>query len=201
MFIENENLSFNVGFAARKKLLANSAIIFCEIPLNRYSLFKACEDALLPDAKFELQIKTESDNNLIWREGTDVCRIIITDFDLLIPQIIPIENISYPSSPLIFLNEYVTTSDTTRQKGEYRITNSITNSRHVSVFFLEDSKLNSQTANPFQYNTFTLDRNKELKRCYLKVNNDVYPTIHYSLPRDESRLYQKIVFNNVLYHF
>lgn len=73
VFIENENSSFNEGFAARKKLLGNSAVVFCEIPLNRYSLFKACEDRLLPDAKFELLIKTESDNNLIWREGTDVC--------------------------------------------------------------------------------------------------------------------------------
>ena len=65
------------------------------------------------------------------------------------------------------------------------------------MFFLENSKLNSQTANPFLYNTFTLDRNKTLKRCYLKVNNKDYPTIHYNLPRDESRLYQKIVSSGV----
>lgn len=65
------------------------------------------------------------------------------------------------------------------------------------MFFLENSKLNSQTANPFLYNTFTLDRNKTLKRCYLKVNNEDYTTIHYNLPRDESRLYQKIVSRGV----
>ena len=95
--------------------------------------------------------------------------------------------------------DYTTKSYTKRQKeGEFRITNSITKPRHVYVFFLENSKLNSQTANPFQYNTFTLDGNKTLKRCYLKVNNDIFPTIHYSLPRDEIRLYQKVVrFNGV----
>lgn len=59
------------------------------------------------------------------------------------------------------------------------------------MFFLENSKPNSQTTNPFLYNTFLLDRNKAVRRCYLKVNNEVYPTIPYSLPRDESRLYQK----------
>ena len=153
---------------------------------------------MLPDARFELKIKTESDDNLIWRHGTNVCRILITTFQLLIPQKTPVANISYSHSPLVFLNEYVTTSDTTRQKeGEYRITNSISNPRHVYVFFLENSKLNSQSANPFLCNTLTLDRNKPLKRCYLKVNNEDYTTIHYNLPRDESRLYQKILSSGV----
>lgn len=197
MFIENENPDFNEGFSARKRLPANSAVIYCTIPLNRFSLFEVCANRMLPDAKFELRIKNESDGNLIWRQGTNVCRIIITNFQLLIPEITPVANISYSLSPLVFLNEYVTTSHTTRQKkGEYRIVNSISNPRHVYVFFLENSKLNSQTANPFLYDTFTLDSNKTLRRCYLKVNNDDYPAIHYSLPRDESRLYQKIVSNN-----
>lgn len=162
----------------QEKLLANSAVVYCEMPLNRYSLFEACKDRMLPDAKFELQIQTESDDNLIWREGNDVCRIIITNFQLLIPQITLVERPTSslpPRSPLVFLNDYITTSYTTKQKeGKFRITNSRTNPRHVYVFFLENSKLNSQTANPFQYNTFTLDRNKTLKRCYLKVNTDVY---------------------------
>lgn len=200
VFIENEDPSFNSGFAARKKLLGTSAVVFCEIPLNRYSIFEACKDRLLPDSKFELQIKTESDDNIIWRTGDSVCRIVITNFVMLIPQIIPIELPPPPTAKeLVFLNDYTTKSYTTRQKeGEFRITNSITKPRHVYVYFLENSKLNSQTANPFQYNTFTLDGNKTLKRCYLKVNNDNYPTIHYNLPRDEIRLYQKVVgFNSV----
>lgn len=97
---------------------------------------------MLPDARFELKIKTESDDNLIWRQGTNVCRILITTFQLLIPQKTPVANISYSPSPLVFLNEYVTTSDTTRQKeGEYRITNSISNPRHVYMFFLETPNL------------------------------------------------------------
>ena len=87
VFIENEDPSFNSGFAARKKLLGTSAVVFCEIPLNRYSIFEACKDRLLPDSKFELQIKTESDDNIIWRTGNSVCRIVITNFVMLIPQI------------------------------------------------------------------------------------------------------------------
>lgn len=76
MFIENENLTFNEGFANRKKILANSTIVYCTIPLNKYSF--VCANNMLPEARFELKIKTESDDNLIWRQGTNVCRIIIT---------------------------------------------------------------------------------------------------------------------------
>ena len=200
VFIENEDPSFTQGPLLEKNYLELQLFFFGEIPLNRYSIFEACKDRLLPDSKFELQIKTESDDNIIGRTGDSVCRIIITNFIMLIPQIIPIVPPPPPTAKeLVFLNDYTTKSYTTRQKeGEFRITNSITKPRHVYVFFLENSKLNSQTANPFQYNTFTLDGNKTLKRCYLKVNNVIYPTIHYNLPRDEIRLYQKVVgFNGV----
>ena len=44
-----------------KKILANSNIVYCEIPLNRYSFFEVRANNMLPDAKFELHIKTESD--------------------------------------------------------------------------------------------------------------------------------------------
>ena len=85
---------------------------------------------------------------------------------MLIPQIMPIVPPPPPTAKeLVFLNDYTTKSYTTRQKeGEFRTTDSITKPRHVYVFFLENSKINSQTANPFQYNTFTLDGNKRLKR-------------------------------------
>lgn len=64
------------------KQLGNSSIVNCEIPLNRYSFFEAFKDKMLPDARFELNIEFENDNNLIWREGNDVCRVIITKIQL-----------------------------------------------------------------------------------------------------------------------
>ena len=42
------------------------------------------------------------------------------------------------------------------------------------------------------YNTFKIDNNKTLKRCYLTVNEETYPTTHYVLPRDEIRIYQDV---------
>ena len=86
IFIENENTSYNEGFDKRKKQLGNSSIVNCEIPLNRYSFFEALRDKMLPDFRFELNIEFESDNNLIWREGNDVCRVIITKLQLYIPR-------------------------------------------------------------------------------------------------------------------
>lgn len=77
----------NEGFDARKKQLGNSSIVNCEIPLNRYSFFEVFKDKMLPDSRFELNIEFESDNNLIWREGNDVCRVIITKLQLYMCKI------------------------------------------------------------------------------------------------------------------
>ena len=87
IFIENEDTTFNEGFAKRKSILKNSIIVNCEIPLNRYSFFKVLKDKMLPDSKFELNIVLESDNNLIWRTGNDVCKVIITKLQLYIPRV------------------------------------------------------------------------------------------------------------------
>ena len=78
IFIENEDITFNEGFAKRKSILKKSVIVNCEIPLNRYSILKVLKDKMLPNSKFELNIVLESDNNLIWRVSNDVCRVIIT---------------------------------------------------------------------------------------------------------------------------
>ena len=87
VFIENENPTYNEGFDERKKQLGNSRIVNCEIPLNRYSFFASLKNKMLPDSRFELNIEFESDNNLIWREGNDVGRVIITKLELYIPRV------------------------------------------------------------------------------------------------------------------
>ena len=64
--LENVNMNYNKGFAARKALLGLSAEVNCEIPLNRYSFFEALEDKLLPNTKIDLSIEFDDDKNLIW---------------------------------------------------------------------------------------------------------------------------------------
>ena len=77
--------NYNKGFAARKGL---SALVNCEIPLNRYSFFEELLDKLLPNMKTDLDIEFEDDKNLIWRQGAaDAAgtsyRLIIKDYNFL----------------------------------------------------------------------------------------------------------------------
>ena len=189
IFIENENTSYNEGFDKRKKQLGNSSIVNCEIPLNRYSFFEALRDKMLPDSRFELNIEFESDNNLIWREGNDVCRVIITKLQLYIPR-----GGSTRVLPKSYLNEYVTNSTDLRQReGNFRITNEVSKPRHVFIFIVNSANINSQTANPFLYQTFNVANNIKLRRCYLKANENVYPNIHYNPSTEPARVYRDVM--------
>ena len=69
LMLDDVNVNYNKGFAARKALLGTSAEVNCEIPLNRYSLFEALKDKLRPNTKIDLRIEFNDDKNLIWRQG------------------------------------------------------------------------------------------------------------------------------------
>ena len=69
LMLDDVNATYNKGFAARKLLLGLSAIVNCEIPLNRYSFFEELQDKLLPNMKIDLDIEFEDDKNLIWSQG------------------------------------------------------------------------------------------------------------------------------------
>ena len=190
IFIENENTTYNAGFDKRKRQLGNSRIVNCEIPLNRYSLFEALKDKMLPDSRFELNMEFESHNNLIWREGNDVCRVIITKLQLFIPQ----STIITKMSPKSYLNEFVTNSSDLRQKkGNFRITNEISKPRHVFIFIVNSANFNSQTSNPFLYQTFNVANNRKLTRCYLKANENEYLNIHYKPSTEPTRVYRNVM--------
>ena len=190
IFIENENTTYNGGFDKRKKQLGNSSIVNCEIPLNRYSFFETLKDKMLPDSRFELNMEFESDNNLIWRSGTQVCRVIITKLQLYIPQ----STVITKMSPKSYLNEYVTNSTSLRQReGNFRVTNEVTKPRHVFIFIVNSANFNSQTANPFLYQTFNVANNRKLTRCYLKAKENEYPNIHYKPSTEPSRVYRNVM--------
>ena len=161
--------TYNKGFAARKALLGLSAIVNCEIPLNRYSFFEELQDKLLPNMKIDLDIEFEDDKNLIWRkEGADGAvnnyRLIIKRLQLFVPRLIfnsegrklYMENYLKPYK-WTYLKESVFTSNISRQNsGHFRITNGIPKPRHVFVFFINNANLNNQLQNPFLYNTFSI---------------------------------------------
>ena len=138
-----------------------SATVNCEIPLNRYSFFEALEDTLLPNTKIELNIEIEKDANLIFKAADD-CRVIITRLQLFIPKLtfnsegqkLYMENYLKPYK-WTYLNEVVERSNNSQQQtGHFRITNAISKPRHVLVFGIDTARIDSETANPFLYDTF-----------------------------------------------
>ena len=197
--------NYNKGFAVRKVLLGDSATVRCEIPLNRYSFFESLDDKLLPNTKIELNIELESDGNLIWRSnaaGNADCRVILTRFQLFVPRItfnkkgqeLYLKNYLKPYK-WTYLNELVERSNNSQQQtGHFRITNAISKPRHVFVFAINTANIDTQTANPFLYNTFNLPNNANISRCYLEVGNgNGYPDIHFKPATDPARVFREVM--------
>ena len=201
--LDNTPATFNEGFAKRKALLGTSSTVHCEIPLNRYSFFEALEDKLLPNTKIEINFEIEKDDNLIWRTGGNRCRVVITRLQLFVPRLIYNKdgNEIYMKDYLkpqkwSYFNEVVESNLASNQAvGNFRITNGISKPRHVFVFFINTPNIESQTANPFLYNTFSVSTDPQtLNRCYLEVGNgNEYPDIHYKPSEDPSRVFRDVM--------
>ena len=200
----NTPASYNEGFAKRKALLGTSSTVNCEIPLNRYSFFEALKDKLLPNTKIEVKtLRLKKDDNLIWRAGGNACRVVITRLQLFVPRLVFNSEGSkiYMSEYLkphrwTYLNEVVEASLAGNQGvGNFRITNGISKPRHVFVFIINTPNIESQTANPFLYNTFSVSTNpRTLDRCYLEAGNgNEYPVIHYKPSSDPSRVFRDVM--------
>ena len=192
----------NKGFAVRKLLLGTSQIVTRELPLNRYSFFESLELNLLPSGRLELNIEIESDANLIW-QGANNCRVIITKLQLIVPRItFNSEGQSLYMSKFLkpykwmYLRENIERSNSTTQRaGHFKITSGISKPRHVFVFIINDASIDSQTSNPFLYNTFSISTDpRTLINCHLEVGNgQEYPEIHYTPSTDLARVYRDVL--------
>ena len=184
LMIDDVDVNYNKGFAARKVLLGTSAEVNCEIPLNRYSFFEELQDKLLPNVRIELQIEMENDKNLIWRVGAadaagTTYRLIVTRLQLYVPRMIfnsegqklYLENYLKPHK-WTYLTETTYNQDMrTQRTGNFRLTNGILKPRHVFIFFINNASLDNQLSNPFLYNTFSVSTNpRTLDQCYLGMN-------------------------------
>ena len=200
--VTGRNANYNKGFALRNVLLGDSATVRCEIPLNRYSFFESLEDKLLPNTKIELNIEIETDNNLIWRNGGNACRVILTRLQLFVPRLtfnsegqkLYIDNYLKPYK-WTYLNEVVERSNNRQQQtAQFRITNGISKPRHVFVWGINTANIGAQTANPFLYNTFSLANNAKISRCHLEVGNgNEYPDIAFKPATDPSRVFREVM--------
>ena len=194
--------NYNKGFAIRKALLGVSATVNTEIPLNRYSFFEMLENKLLPNTRVEINFEIESDGNLIWQAGAD-CRVVITRMQLYVPRITfnSQGQSSYISQYLkphkwTYLRENIERSNSSQQRaGHFRISSGISKPRHVFVFIINDANIDSQTVNPFLYNTFSVSTdNRTLSNCHLEVGNgNEYPEIHYTPSTDMTRVFRDVL--------
>ena len=169
LMLDDVYVNYNKGFPARKALLGLSALVNCEIPLNRYSFFEEVQDKLLPNMKIDSDIEFEDDKNLIWRQGAADAggtsyRLIITRLQLFVPRLVfnsegqklYMENYLKPYK-WTYLKEAVFTSNiSTQNSGHFKITNGISKPRHVFIFFINNANINDQRYNPFLYNTFSI---------------------------------------------
>ena len=192
----------NKGFAVRKLLLGTSQIVTRELPLNRYSFFESLELNMLPSGRLELNIEIESDANLIW-QGADNCRVILTKLQLIVPRItFNSEGQSIYMSKFLkpfkwmYLRENIERSNSTTQRaGHFKISSGISKPRHVFVFIINDASIDSQTSNPFLYNTFSVSTDpRTLINCHLEVGNgQEYPEIHYTPSTELTRVYRDVL--------
>ena len=194
--------NYNKGFAIRKLMLGVSAVVSRELPLNRYSFFEALENNLLPSGRLELNIEIESDANLIWQTADD-CRVIITRLQLIVPRItFNSEGQSLYMGKFLkphkwtYLRENIERSNSSRQRtGHFKISSGISKPRHVFVYIINDADVDSQTTNPFLYNTFSVSTDpRTLDNCHLEVaNGQEYPEVHYQPSTDLSRVYRDVL--------
>ena len=87
-------------------------------------------------------------------------------------------------------------SNSSRQRsGHFRISTGISKPRHVFVFIINDANIDTQTANPFLYNTFSVSTDpRTLSNCHLAVGNgNEYPEIHYTPTTDMARVYWDVL--------
>ena len=208
LMIDDVNVNYNKGLAARKVLLGASAEVNCEIPLNRYSFFEELQDKLLPNVKIELQIEMENDKNLIRRVGAadaagTTYRLIVTRLQLFVPRLmfnsegqkLYLENYLKPHK-WTYLTETTYNQDMrTQRTGNFRLTNGIMKPRHVFIFFINNANLDNQLQNPFLYNTFSVSTDpRTLDQCYLEVGNgNEYPHLKYEPTQDPSRVFRDVM--------
>ena len=193
--------NYNTGFSSRKLLLNAGATVNAEIPLNRYGFFESLHGELLPNSRIELKIDLESDANLAWQAADD-CRVVLSKFQLIVPRIV-----FNADGKSLYLSKYLDTrkwtylrelvergNSTQQQTANFRISTAINKPRHVFVFIINDANDESQTANKFLYNTFSVANDGALNSCHLEVGNGLeFPEVHLKPAEEPTRVFRDVM--------
>lgn len=132
--------------------------------------------------------------------GAD-CRLVITKLQLIVPRMTfnVLGNDLYQETytktrQWTYLRENIQNSNATRQQsGNFRISTGVYRPRHVFVFITNEANNESQLANKFLYNTFTV-ANQTLNSCHLEVGNGIeYPNVQYKPKTEPSRVFRDVL--------
>ena len=197
--------TYNEGFTKRKTLLTGGAKNNIILPLNRFGFFQSFRNEICPNGKVSIEVKLESDANVLFRDaGAAAGRYIITKFVLRVPKM----TLS-PSGQKLFIEKYfkthtwsylkerIETAPFTQRSGKFRITNSIRKPRHVFVWVLNTAKMNDQEQNMFVFNTYNIANARTITSARLELSNGVfYPQDNINPTTDIAKAYRDLTEYN-----
>ena len=173
----------NLGHKARRTLLDGKSIVRCKIPLSSYAYFKSLDfnNVFLTGQQVRIVIDIEQDSQLVFRTGTDPHRVVISQMDLILPQLTLRPSaydqyISSIDSPIKwnYLRERVHQSSLINTNNvRFKITG-VNNPKKLLFWFLDATKINDQGGNPYLSQPFTNIGGVALNSCRVEFSNGAY---------------------------
>ena len=171
------------------------------IPLNRYSFFETLEGRLLPPMQLTIELELTPDTEALYG-AADTARLVIDRFYLWVPRLEPKDAlmtkfVSEYQKPSKWTNlrELYQSSVVFRNSGDFRISPSIDNVKHVFIY-AQREKTNDMTENPYIFDTFKLnaaDDDSTISTCRLEYGNGTfYPECAYESD-SKSRIFSDLM--------
>lgn len=183
--IPTDNTNYNKGFTKRKTLLTAGAENNIHLPLNRFGFFESLEERIPPNAKVNIEVRLEDDDNVLFRSNAAAAgRYIVTKFRLWVP-FLKLNDLGEKTYIEKFLKPYtfshpkeqIIDSGPLRQKtGTFRITTAVERPKHVFIWVLNATKFDSQEQNMFVFNTFNIANARYFTKAQLQLQGgEKYP--------------------------
>ena len=139
--------------------------------------------------QLDFEVTLEDDAELIFQNDGTSRRIVVTRFELWIPQLqlslagqkMVNENFFKPTKWVHLKETLIPTGARTDAGGQVQISPGVKNAKHVFIFFQQSRKQNSLTENPYLFDTFDLDgdNSAKLATCRLQYGETYLPELEY----------------------
>ena len=200
-------LEEDTEFLKKVNLTNDKRIVESNILLNRYPFFESFKEKLCPLGKMEIIVNIEKDDTLIWIQGANKGRVIITKLILWVPKLELTDlgkknyynTIINPEKWTFNKISFEYQGNTVSTQGIFNITNAITKPRYVIMWALRIVKFSGATEqnyNPFTYNNYSLGNTENITctSAQLIAGNDNFYPIQPLNPNNQlSVLYKKAI--------